>query len=129
MKFDPWLCSTVVGGKRKDNGELFLGVSDYFGTKVERDYVLTGMAAYFCGVLCETDWRADMSEAEARAMMEKCLRVLYYRDKKASDEIQICKITKDGVNIEQPYVIESEWNLSHFKDKTNEFYRPFRVWY
>ena len=97
MKIDPWLCSTVVGGVKKDSGEPFLGYSDYFGTKIEKPYVLTGMAAYYCNVLCAEDWREDMSEEQARAMMEKCLRVLYYRDKKATDEIQICKITQQGV--------------------------------
>ncbi len=70
-----------------------------------------------------------MSEAEAIAMMEKCLKVLYYRDKKATDEIQICKVTKQGVTIEAPYTIESEWDFADFKERTNEFFRPFRVWY
>ena len=129
MKVDPWLCSTVVGGVRKDNGELFLGCSDFFGTKIERDYILTGMAAYYCNVLMEADWSMNMTEAAARKMMEKCLSVLYLRDKKASDEIQICKVTREGVVIDKPYTIASEWGIRDFKERNNEFFRPFRVWY
>lgn len=46
-----------------------------------------------------------MSEEEAKRLMEDCMRVLFYRDKKATDEIQIGKITKQGVEIEKPYRI------------------------
>ena len=53
----------------------------------------------------QNSWRADISEEEARKVIEDCMRVLFYRDKKASDTIQICKVTKDGVNIEKQYKI------------------------
>ena len=56
------------------------------------------------------------------------MRVLFYRDKKASDEIQICKVTEKGVEIEKSYKIASEWRLEWFREKTNEFWRPIRIY-
>ena len=61
--------------------------------------------------------------------MEECMRVMFYRDKKATDEIQICKVTKAaGVIIEPSYKIESEWKLDWFKNMTNEHWRPIRIY-
>jgi 20S proteasome alpha/beta subunit len=58
------------------------------------------------------------------------MRVMFYRDKRATDEIQICKVTKEGgVQIEAPYRISSEWNHRFYSEKTNEFFRPMRVFY
>ena len=38
-------------------------------------------------------WHADMEEGEARILMEDCLRVMFYRDCRASSRIQIAKVT------------------------------------
>lgn len=105
MKMDPLWNGTIVGGVRP-NGEVFLGMVDLYGTKIEGNFLLTGLAAHYCQVLMQNAWRPDLTEAEARSVIEDCMRVLFYRDKKASDEIQICTITKDqGVKIDNPYRI------------------------
>ena len=73
-------------------------------------------------------WKPDLTEEDARKVIEDGMRVLFYRDKKATDEIQIAKITKDGgVEIGAPYRITSEWNLYFYTEKTNEFWRPMRI--
>lgn len=70
-----------------------------------------------------------MTEQEARKVIEDCMKVMFYRDKKASDEIQITTITRDrGVQIEAPYRIQGEWDLQFFREKTNEFWRPIRIY-
>jgi hypothetical protein len=56
------------------------------------------------------------------------MRVMFYRDKKATDEIQITKITHAGVDIEKSYRIQSEWKLDFFQNSTNEHWRPIRVY-
>lgn len=58
------------------------------------------------------------------------MRVMFYRDKRATDEIQICTITKEaGVKVHDAYRISSEWSHKFFIEKTNEFFRPIRVFY
>lgn len=57
------------------------------------------------------------------------MRVMFYRDKKATDEIQITTVTQaGGVKIEPSYKISSEWSLDWFKNSTNEFWRPIRIY-
>ena len=129
MKMDPLWNGTIVGGVSQTNGEVFLGMVDLYGTKVEGNFLITGLAAHYCQVLLQNAWRPDLPESDARKVIEECMKVMFYRDKKASDEIQITTITKDrGVQIEAPYRIQGEWDLQFFREKTNEFWRPIRIY-
>ena len=128
MKMDPLWNGSIIAGVRRDNGEPFLGSVDLYGTKIESGYLMNGLGTHYCQVLFENNWRADMSEEEARALIEDCMRVMFYRDKKATDEIQICKVTRAGVEIEPSYKIKSEWKLDWFKNMTNEHFRPIRIY-
>lgn len=126
-KMDPLWCTTVVGGVSKSSGEVFLGQCDLYGTKVEANFLLTGLAAHYCQVLMQNSWRADLTEAEARAIIEDCMRVMFYRDKKALDNIQISTVTAAGVTMHEPIKIDSSWNLDWYRNMTNEHFRPIRV--
>ena len=48
MKMDPLWNGNIVGGVRQDSGEVFLGMVDLYGTKVEGNFLLTGLAAHYC---------------------------------------------------------------------------------
>lgn len=48
MKMDPLWNNSIVGGVRKDNGEAFLGTVDMYGTKVESNFLLTGLSLHYC---------------------------------------------------------------------------------
>ena len=87
VKMDPLWVSTIVGGVSKSNGEVFLGMTDLYGTKVEHNYLLTGLSMHYCQVLMENRWREDLTEADARGIIEDCMRVMFYRDKKSLDNI------------------------------------------
>ena len=127
LKMDPLWCSTIVGGVSKSNGEVFLGMTDLYGTKVEHNYLLTGLSMHYCQVLMENNWRENLTEAEARTIIEDCMRVMFYRDKKSLDNIQISTVTAAGVTMNEPYRIESEWNLDWYRNMTNEKFRPNRI--
>ena len=69
-----------------------------------------------------------MTEAEGRQLVEECMRVLFYRDKKAHDLIQISTVThQNGVQIGEAYRIEASTDFQFFYNRTNEFFRPLRV--
>ena len=106
---NPLWCSTVVAGVSKDNGEVFLGVSDLYGTKVEQPFLLTGISMYYCQVLMQNRRRDDMSEDEARQLILDCMAVCFYRDKKAYDQIQISTITPAGVTMHEPIHCPTVW--------------------
>lgn len=128
LKMDPLWCSTVVGGVSKDSGEVFLGCTDLYGLRLEENFILTGLASHYCQVLMQNSWSAEMSEGEARQLIENCMRTMFYRDKKAHDKVQIVTVSKEkGVTMHDPITIDSEWNLPFFKEQTNEKFRPMRI--
>jgi 20S proteasome subunit beta 7 len=127
LKMDPLWCSTIMAGVSKSDGEVFLGMTDLYGTRVEHNYVLTGMSSYFCSVLMANAWRDDLTEADARKIIEDCMRVLFYRDKQGSDNIQISTVTTQGVTMHEPIRITSEWDNDFYRNKTNEHFRPNRI--
>ena len=127
MKMDPLWCSTIMAGCRKSDGELFLGMTDLYGTKVEANFLLTGLSSHYCQVLMQNAWREDLTEAEAKQVLEDCMRVMFYRDKKSLDNIQMSTVSKAGVTMHEPYRIDSTWDLEYYKKMTNEFFRPNRI--
>ena len=127
LKMNPLWCTTVVAGVNKDDGEVFLGSSDLYGTRLEQPYLLTGLASHYCQVLMENRRREDMSEDEARALILDCMKVMFYRDKKAHDQIQFSIVTKQGVTMFDPIHCPTEWGTPFQIKHTNELYRPLRI--
>ena len=56
--------------------------------------------------------KPNMTEAEARTLMETCLKVLYYRDCRASKRVVIATVSAAGTNVGKPVVLETEWQVS-----------------
>lgn len=118
-KMNPlWNDLLVAGyGQNPDGttGEPFLGSVDKIGTTFEDDVIATGFGAYLATPLLREKWKPDLEEGEARALLEDCLRVLFYRDCRALNRVQIAKVTKEeGVVISEPYEIETSWDSAGF---------------
>lgn len=127
MKMNPLWCTTVLAGTDKQTGELFLGMTDLYGTKVEGNFILTGLSAHYCQVLMQNAWREDLTEAEAKSVLEDCMKVMFYRDKKSLDNIQMSTVTAAGITMHEPYRIDTVWDLEYYQKKTNEHFRPNRI--
>jgi 20S proteasome subunit beta 7 len=53
-----------------------------------------------------------MDEKEARALLDDCMRVLYYRDCRTINSFQVATVTKaTGVQISEPFSLETSWNF------------------
>ena len=86
--------------------------------------------SFYCQVLFANRWHKDISKEDAVALIEDCMRVMFYRDKKAHDMIQISTVTHaDGVQMGTPYRIEASTDLQAMYTDTNEKYRPMRIRY
>ena len=92
----------------------FLGYVDLIGTAYEENFLATGFGAYLAIPIIRDKWRADMNEAEARTLLEDCLRVMFYRDCRASNRIQIAKATKTGTLVSEPYELQTDWETANF---------------
>ncbi|GAQ90311.1 20S proteasome regulatory subunit beta protein [Klebsormidium nitens] len=115
-KFDPLWNSLVIGGVK--NGKSFLGVVGMIGAAYEDDHVATGFGNHLARPIFRSEHRPDMTEDEGVALLEKCLRVLYYRDKQSINKVQVAKVTEKGIEISRPYALASEWSYQAFVDPT-----------
>jgi 20S proteasome subunit beta 7 len=111
-KFDPFWNELVVAGYK--DGKPFLGCVDLIGTMFEDDIISTGFASYICTPLLRKAGK-DLSKEEAKKVLEDCLRVLFYRNTKASTQIQIGTITETGVEITEPYHLSTYWGYKNFE--------------
>jgi len=77
-KFDPLWNAIVVAGFK--DGKSFLGFTDLVGSAFQDDYVATGMGGHIALPILRKSYREDISYDEARAVIEECMKVLFYRD-------------------------------------------------
>ena len=109
-KYNPFWNDLVVAGF--ENDAPFLGVVDKLGTTLQENLVATGFGSHLAMPLLREKWRPDLNEGEARALLEDCMKVLFYRDCRASSRIQLAKVTSEGSIISQPYELDHStgWN-------------------
>lgn len=114
---NPLWNGNVVAGVSAD-GRSFLAYSDLLGSSYEDDAIATGYGAYLAipllrQALAEVSNPEQIEEAQAVALLERCLRVLYYRDARSSDQVQMAKVTlAGGVQIGSPYTVSSDWSIA-----------------
>ena len=106
-----WNQLLIAGFK---NGASFLGYVDLIGTAYEENFIATGFGAYLAIPLIREKWSEDMEEGEAKDLLEECLRVMFYRDCRASNRIMIAKASADGVVVSEPYEISHDWETANF---------------
>lgn len=116
-KFDPYYNAVLVGGFQ--NGEGFLGYVDLVGSQYKDDIAATGFGNYLAVPLLRKarDTNPNMNENEARAVLEQCMAVLFYRDCRTTDKIQIAKIDKNGASISDPFRVQTNWDVASFAHK------------
>ena len=106
-KVDPLWNQLVVAGWR--NGAPLLGTVDLYGTAYEDTTAATGYGAYIARPLLRKAYSPTLSFDAARAVLEDCMRVMYYRDARASCHIQIAHVDARGVTVEPPHVVSTTW--------------------
>ena len=117
-KGNPLWNQLLVAGYK--NGASFLGCVDLIGTAYEENFIATGFGAYLAIPLIREKWSADMEEGEVRALLEDCMRVMFYRDCRASNRIMIAKASDDGNVVSEPYELSHEWETANY-DKRHPY--------
>mmetsp|Transcript_14705 Transcript_14705/g.19200 ORF Transcript_14705/g.19200 Transcript_14705/m.19200 type:complete len:249 (+) Transcript_14705:284-1030(+) len=112
-KFNPYWNDLVVAGT-SDDGKPFLGMIDKIGTTIQENFLATGFGGYLALPLLREKWRPDLTEGEARALLEDCMKVLFYRDCQASSRIQLAKAEGTTYIVSDPYDLETTWDSPAF---------------
>lgn len=116
-KFNPLWTQIVIAGY-DDDEKPFLGYLDYHGTSYQDTVIATGFGSYFAIPLLRKQASPDMTESEARSLLEECMKILFARDCRAYNKIQVATITKDGTSVGAPYSLHPNWHFSTFVQPT-----------
>ncbi|DBA04855.1 TPA: hypothetical protein N0F65_004492 [Lagenidium giganteum] len=120
-KFDPLWNTVVVGGLHPDTKKPFLGQVNMIGLAFEGDYIATGFGHHLGMPLLRKHWHEDMSEEEARKLLEDCMRVCFYRDCRTINRIQFARADAQGVTIAEPEKIATKWDFEMFVNPKSDF--------
>lgn len=112
-KMNPLMNGVLVAGFV--DAQPYLGYVDMYGTFVESEFQTTAFASHIAKPIIRSRWTPNMSESEARLLLEDAMRACWYRDARASDKIQLAKVTASGVEFEEPYVVSSTWDTPGFR--------------
>ncbi|XP_062143852.1 proteasome subunit beta type-4-like [Alnus glutinosa] len=115
-KFDPLWNALVLGGVK--NGQKYLGMVSMIGVNFEDNHVTTGFGNHLARPILRDEWHENLSYEDGVKLLEKCMRVLLYRDRSAINKLQIAKITEEGVTISPPYALKTFWGFSAFGNPT-----------
>ena len=60
------------------------------GVHFEENHVASGFGNNLAQPIFRDEWKADLTKEEGILLLEKCLRVLLYRDRSAVNKVQVC---------------------------------------
>lgn len=111
-KLDPLWNSMVVGGTQP-NESPFLAYVDLKGTTYKAATIATGFGSHLAVPILrqacpEEEDHKKLSEADARKVIEECMKVLYYRDARSLDKYSLAIITEEGIRHERDLRIEKQ---------------------
>lgn len=114
-KFDPLWNTIIVGGMQ--DGKPFMGCVDYIGTAWKENAVATGLGANLAIPIMNNELEKiggaeNLTLAEAKEILVKCLRVCYLRDCRATNTYHMSVINKDGATVEGPMKVDSSWEIA-----------------
>nr|XP_034953878.1 proteasome subunit beta type-4 [Zootoca vivipara] len=112
-KMNPLWNTVVIGGF--SNGESFLGYVDMLGVAYEAASLATGYGSYVAQPLMREalEKKPVLSKQEARSLLERCMKILYYRDARSFNRYELTTVTEKGVEVEGPISSETNWEIAH----------------
>lgn len=124
-KMQPLWNDLVVAGFNDEDGGFILGTTDKIGTMYEDDFIATGFGMHLALPILRDNFRPGMTEEEARAVLEKCMKVLYYRDCRTMNKILFGKVTPEGAEISDVVELETEWSYPLFVKSNTDLDTPY----
>lgn len=84
------LWNTLVVGGMGAGGRPFLGFVDKVGVAYTDPVVATGYGSYIALPIMRAELEANpaMTTAEAKSILERCLKVMYYRDARSLNRVR-----------------------------------------
>lgn len=111
-KMNP-LWNTIVVAGRDFSGKPYLGYVDKIGVSFTDRSVATGFGSYIAQPMMRRamEENPDMSVEEAKVLMVRCLKVLFYRDCRSLNRFQIGVVTGTDSSISDPISADTDWSI------------------
>ncbi|ODQ63327.1 proteasome endopeptidase complex, beta subunit [Nadsonia fulvescens var. elongata DSM 6958] len=115
-KMDPLWNAVIVAGV--EDGKPFLSYVDLLGVTYSSPTLATGFGAYLAVPLLRqvVDKEGDednLTEEDARKLIDKCMKVLFYRDARSIDKYSVATITSEGAKLEKNVkCVEMNWRFA-----------------
>jgi len=111
-QFNPlWNTYIVVG---IEDEKPYLGYVDKIGMAYESNSLACGFGAHMALPIIRDykEKNPNISEAQAVALIDRCMKLLYYRDARSLNKYQMAVITKDGIDVRGPLKSEANWDIA-----------------
>lgn len=111
-KMNP-LWNTIIVAGSTYAGEPYLGYVDKIGVSFTDQSVATGFGSYIAQPMLRKamEENPDMTIDEAKKLMVRCLRVLFYRDCRALNRFQIGVVAEGECTISEPISADTDWSI------------------
>jgi len=112
-RFNPLWNTLIVAGML--NGEAYLGFVDKVGTAYEAPSVASGYGAYIAQPMLRDaiEKNPNMTEQEARDVIQRCMTVLNYRDARSWNKFEMAVVAKDhAAEIIGPVETQADWTIA-----------------
>lgn len=122
-RMDPLWTTWIIGGIVESTGKPFLGYVDKIGTAYTDNLIATGFGAHLAKPLMraavESKNGQPLTEAEARALLNKCMTVLFCRDCQSWPKYNIAVVRRDAQGkvssvVEDHIDIDANWEIADF---------------
>jgi len=116
---NPYWNTLVISGYDVTKDEPFLGQIDSQGTSFQAKLIGTGFGGFLVGPLMERQLESIRgfgdglpNRAQAEEIMERSLKVLYYRDKSTYNNWSIGFAEKNNSMVNEPKKLETNWRIA-----------------
>jgi len=112
-QFNPlWNTYLVVGWEKE---QPYLGYVDKIGMAYSAPSLASGFGAHMALPIIRDamEKKPEMSQAEAVALIDRCMKLLYYRDARSLNKYQMAIVTKDGIEVKGPIKSDANWEIAH----------------
>lgn len=129
-KVNPLWNQLVIGGIK--GGKHHLAYADLQGTCFEEDCIATGFGMHLALPIMRKHvdngrWK-NLDEKAAKSILEECLKLLFYRDCKASCNVQFAISDAKGVRKEEPFRLETHWTHPTWMTAGKELNKGTQSW-
>lgn len=110
---DPLWSRLVIAGYQDE--KPFLGCVDLLGKAYEGTCIATGFGNYLAVPIMREFLEKNnnkITESQARDVIDRCMKLLYFRDGRAYDRYSMAIVTKDGVRMEDCKQLQTDWSIA-----------------